>query len=199
MGVEEIAMLSYPSMGCEDILVLLYPSLMKFDKYKSKVIKGKLPYKFPFWFLPMDENASNSLKHLHLDSFILRPSSQFFAAFYCLITLLLEYTLLSRDFISLAFDHTFIMGKEEESNINSTFFSNQQAHLFNLLSALTPNQCQQLIAAISMDLATGRTIGLGKQRGGLYYMSLLNTASLSCHVSHTSSLWHQRLGHPSPA
>ncbi|CAB4308826.1 unnamed protein product [Prunus armeniaca] len=111
--------------------------------------------------------------------------------------------MLSRDFISLAFDHTFIMGKEEESNINSTFFSNQQAHLFNLLSALTPNQCQQLIAAISVDLATGRTIGLGKQRGGLYYMSPLNTplntASLSCYVSHTSSLWHQRLGHPSPA
>ncbi|CAL8996209.1 unnamed protein product [Prunus brigantina] len=86
-------------MGCEDILVLLYPSLMKFDKYKSKVIKGKLPYKFPFWFLPMDKNASNSLKHLHLDSFILRPTSQFFAAFYCLITLRLEYALVGEDFM----------------------------------------------------------------------------------------------------
>ncbi|CAB4277226.1 unnamed protein product [Prunus armeniaca] len=62
---------------------------------------------------------------------------------------------------------------KEESNINSTFFSNQQAHLFNLLSALTPNQCQTTYSSYIVDLATGRTIGLGKQRGGLYYMSPL--------------------------
>ncbi|CAL8989482.1 unnamed protein product [Prunus brigantina] len=40
-------------------------------------------------------------------------------------------------------------------------------------------------------------IGWGKQNGGLYYMSPLTKAPVSCHVTHTSTIWHHRLGHPS--
>ena len=41
-------------------------------------------------------------------------------------------------------------------------------------------------------------IGSGKQCGDLYYMSPLQRTTLSCQVSHSSNLWHMRLGHPSP-
>ena len=60
-----------------------------------------------------------------------------------------------------------------------------------------PNWC------ILQDLATRKTIGLGKQQGGLYYLVSLasDKPSLlppSCNHAHASThLWHSRLGHPS--
>ncbi|RVW56241.1 Retrovirus-related Pol polyprotein from transposon RE1 [Vitis vinifera] len=60
------------------------------------------------------------------------------------------------------------------------------------------------------DLATRRTIGLGKQRDGLYYLvALVTEKSLTNHSSSTNQpacnlaisstdLWHSRLGHVSP-
>ncbi|KAK3042543.1 hypothetical protein RJ639_000267 [Escallonia herrerae] len=48
------------------------------------------------------------------------------------------------------------------------------------------------------DLATGKMIDSGKQRGGLYYMSPIQQAPVSHQVSQPSNLWHMRLGHPSP-
>ncbi|CAL9025889.1 unnamed protein product, partial [Prunus brigantina] len=40
-------------------------------------------------------------------------------------------------------------------------------------------------------------IGSGKQHGGLYYMSPLQSTPVSNQVSHPTSLWHMGLGHPS--
>ncbi|KAK3019009.1 hypothetical protein RJ639_003617 [Escallonia herrerae] len=48
------------------------------------------------------------------------------------------------------------------------------------------------------DLAMGKMIGSGKQRGGLYFMSPIQQAPVSHQVSQPSNLWHMRLGHPSP-
>lgn len=42
-------------------------------------------------------------------------------------------------------------------------------------------------------------IGMGKQCGGLYYMSLLQRTPTSHQVSQLSNLWHMHLGHPSPS
>ncbi|XP_021832613.1 F-box/LRR-repeat protein At3g26922-like [Prunus avium] len=89
MGVEEIAMLSYPSF------TTFY------------VPKMKRPYSFPFRLLPVCNKKY--LKHLYLDSCNLMPSSQFFAAFYYLITLRLEATLVGEDFmISLLSNSPFL-------------------------------------------------------------------------------------------
>ncbi|CAL8998680.1 unnamed protein product [Prunus brigantina] len=60
---------------------------------------------------------------------------------------------------------------------------------------------------VLQDLATRRTIGLGKQRGGLYYLAALaspnsspNKSDPSCHLASASAdLWHRRLGHLSSA
>ncbi|KAM1627395.1 hypothetical protein ACFX1R_017067 [Malus domestica] len=59
---------------------------------------------------------------------------------------------------------------------------------------------------ILQDLATKKTIGLGKQRGGLYYLVALlsdrSTPSVkpSCSlVTSSTELWHRRLGHISPS
>jgi hypothetical protein len=52
---------------------------------------------------------------------------------------------------------------------------------------------------IIQDLATRKVIGWGKQDGGLYCMSSVSQAPLSYHVSPLSTLWHQRLKHPSLA
>ncbi|BBG99472.1 Protein kinase superfamily protein with octicosapeptide/Phox/Bem1p domain [Prunus dulcis] len=63
----------------------------------------------------------------------------------------------------------------------------------NCCAILFPTFC------VLHDLATGKMIGSGKQRGGLYYMSPLRRAPVTCQVSHSSNLWHMRLGHPSPS
>ena len=64
---------------------------------------------------------------------------------------------------------------------------------------------------ILQDLATRRTIGLGKQHDGLYYLVALATEKyLTNHSSSTNQpacnlaisstdLWHSRLGHVSPS
>ena len=44
---------------------------------------------------------------------------------------------------------------------------------------------------------TKRMIGLGKQFNGLYYLTPSQNPHLTNHVSRITSLWHQRLGHPS--
>ncbi|CAL9020392.1 unnamed protein product, partial [Prunus brigantina] len=49
------------------------------------------------------------------------------------------------------------------------------------------------------DLATGKMIGWGKQSGGLYFMSPVRKSSTVCHTTASSTIWHHRLGHPSPA
>jgi hypothetical protein len=49
---------------------------------------------------------------------------------------------------------------------------------------------------VIQGLATGKMIGWGKQDGGLYYMSSASQAPISCHITPSSALWHQRLGHP---
>ncbi|CAL2227717.1 unnamed protein product [Prunus armeniaca] len=54
-------------------------------------------------------------------------------------------------------------------------------------------------AKITSDVATKRMIGLGKQHKGLYYITRQQNPHLVHHVNHHSSLWHQRLGHPSAA
>lgn len=43
----------------------------------------------------------------------------------------------------------------------------------------------------------GKMIGLGKQYNGLHYMSLLQRTTACYQVSHSSTLWHMRLGHSS--
>jgi len=63
---------------------------------------------------------------------------------------------------------------------------------------------------ILQDLRTKKTIGLGKQRDGLYYLVALasekpthqppSAATISCHlpssqVASSTALWHRRLGH----
>lgn len=52
---------------------------------------------------------------------------------------------------------------------------------------------------VLQDLASGKMIGSGKMRGGLYYMSPIHQTPASYQVSHPSNLWHQRLGHPPPS
>jgi len=56
-----------------------------------------------------------------------------------------------------------------------------------------PNFC------IVQDMDTRRTIGLGKHFDGLYYLTPKHNPHLANHIHRTSSLWHQRLGHPSAA
>ena len=53
-------------------------------------------------------------------------------------------------FFFLAMNHNLIMGMGENSNINYNSISDQRTHLFKLLAGLTPEQLNQLIAAISM-------------------------------------------------
>ena len=56
---------------------------------------------------------------------------------------------------------------------------------------------------VLQDLATKKTIGLGRQCDELYYLSTNTTSPLNLiasKVNHTSlelELWHRRLGHPS--
>jgi len=66
-------------------------------------------------------------------------------------------------------------------------------HSLNYCAILFPTFC------VLQDLATGKMIGSGKQRGGLYYMSPLQHTPASYQVSFSSHLWHMRLGHPSPS
>lgn len=61
----------------------------------------------------------------------------------------------------------------------------------NCCALLFPTFC------VLQDLTTGKMIGLGEQRGGLYYMSPLLRTPSSHQVSYPSNLWHMRLGHPS--
>ncbi|CAL2228141.1 unnamed protein product [Prunus armeniaca] len=49
------------------------------------------------------------------------------------------------------------------------------------------------------DVDTKKTIGLGKHFDGLYYLMPTQNPHLASHVGRISTLWHQRLGHPSPA
>ena len=42
-----------------------------------------------------------------------------------------------------------------------------------------------------------RMIGLGKQHNGLYYLTPMQNVYLANSLGIFSSLWHQRLGHPS--
>ena len=51
---------------------------------------------------------------------------------------------------------------------------------------------------ILSDLDLGRMIGLGKQWGGLYYMSPLQQTHISHLVSQPLNLWHMCLKHSSP-
>ncbi|KAI9159698.1 hypothetical protein LWI28_001074 [Acer negundo] len=44
-----------------------------------------------------------------------------------------------------------------------------------------------------MDLTMKKTIGLGRQSNGLYYLTASWNPHLSNHVRHTSNLWHQHL------
>ncbi|RVW76463.1 Retrovirus-related Pol polyprotein from transposon TNT 1-94 [Vitis vinifera] len=85
-----------------------------------------------------------------------------------------------------------------------------EAQLKQLLSLLN-NQDENSSSKVNADLATRRTIGLGKQRDGLYYLVALATEkSLTNHSSSTNQpacnlaisstdLWHSRLGHVSPS
>ncbi|KAI4338337.1 hypothetical protein L6164_016677 [Bauhinia variegata] len=50
---------------------------------------------------------------------------------------------------------------------------------------------------MSQDVVMKKTIGLGKQYNGLYYLQISQNPHLVHSVKHSSSLWHQRLGHPS--
>ncbi|CAL9016301.1 unnamed protein product, partial [Prunus brigantina] len=56
-----------------------------------------------------------------------------------------------------------------------------------------------LLKDVLHDLATGKMIGWGKQSGGLYFMSPVRKSSTVCHTTASSTIWHHRLGHPSPA
>jgi len=52
---------------------------------------------------------------------------------------------------------------------------------------------------IMQDVNMGRTIGLGNQFNGLYYLKATQNPRLAHYIHHTSHLWHQWLGHPSNA
>lgn len=56
-----------------------------------------------------------------------------------------------------------------------------------------PNFC------VVQDVDTRRMIGLGKHFNGLYYLTPAQNPCLINHITCTSNLWHQRLGHPSTA
>lgn len=77
-------------------------------------------------------------------------------------------------------------------NLNLMFASKVTDSL-NCCAILFPTFC------VLQDLASGKMIGSGKMRGGLYYMSPIHRTPTSYQVSHPSNLWHQRLGHPSPS
>ncbi|RVW84809.1 Retrovirus-related Pol polyprotein from transposon RE1 [Vitis vinifera] len=47
------------------------------------------------------------------------------------------------------------------------------------------------------DATTRKTIGLGKQHNGLYYLAQDQNPALAYAIHKHSDLWHQRLGHPS--
>ncbi|RVW98257.1 putative mitochondrial protein [Vitis vinifera] len=47
------------------------------------------------------------------------------------------------------------------------------------------------------DATTRKTIGLGKQHNGLYYLAQDQNPTLAYAIHKHSDLWHQRLGHPS--
>ncbi|WKA05692.1 hypothetical protein VitviT2T_023641 [Vitis vinifera] len=84
-----------------------------------------------------------------------------------------------------------------------------EAQLKQLLSLLN-NQDENSSSKVNADLATRRTIGLGKQHDRLYYLVALATEkSLTNHSSSTNQptcnlaisstdLWHSRLGHIDP-
>ncbi|KAL6344108.1 hypothetical protein AAG906_029776 [Vitis piasezkii] len=75
---------------------------------------------------------------------------------------------------------------------------------------LTTEEYNQLMAMIrknnggnsqhfanATDATTRKTIGLGKQHNGLYYLAQDQNPALAYAIHKHSNLWHQRLGHPS--
>ena len=50
---------------------------------------------------------------------------------------------------------------------------------------------------VMQDLTTRRTIRLGWQSNGFYYLTINRSPPSSNTIHHTSNLWHKRLGHPS--
>ncbi|BBH02371.1 RmlC-like cupins superfamily protein [Prunus dulcis] len=107
--------------------------------------------------------------------------------------------------------------------LSQTVPSSHLGPILNVLAGISEEQCKQLAATMGnlsklpsenpncfynaagrfhtshtpSDLATRKMIGWDKQNGGLYYMSPLTKGPVSCHVTHTSIIWHHRLGHPS--
>ncbi|CAL9000181.1 unnamed protein product [Prunus brigantina] len=75
----------------------------------------------------------------------------------------------------------------------------------NLLSVSKLTRALRCIVIFSpdfcvvQDVDTKKTIGLGKHFDGLYYLMPTQNPHLASHVRRISTLWHQRLGHPSPA
>lgn len=52
---------------------------------------------------------------------------------------------------------------------------------------------------VVQDVVTKKKIGLGKQYNGLYYLKPSQNPHLAHNINNTSTLWHQRMGHPSSA
>lgn len=67
-------------------------------------------------------------------------------------------------------------------------YVNEVTNSLNYCAILFPSFC------VLQDLTTRKLIGSNKQHGGLYYTFLLRGALVSFQVSHSSKLWHMRLG-----
>ncbi|XP_075475807.1 uncharacterized protein LOC142512623 [Primulina tabacum] len=73
----------------------------------------------------------------------------------------------------------------------------------NLLSVSKLTRALKCIVIFSPDFCvvhdatTRKTIGLGKQHNGLYYLTQDQNPALAHTIRKHSNLWHQRLGHPS--
>ena len=77
---------------------------------------------------------------------------------------------------------------------------NFQVYLLSVSKLTESLQCIVIFFptfCVIQDMATRRTIGLGKRYNGLYYLSSTQNPHLAHNVNRHSNLWHRRLGHPS--
>ncbi|CAM8925879.1 unnamed protein product [Rhodiola kirilowii] len=82
------------------------------------------------------------------------------------------------------------------------FIPNLGCNLISLAQLLADSQCFALLTdrlCVIQDRNTRTVIGVGEQRGGVYWLRNFQSASGYCSASsvNSASLWHQRLGHPS--
>ncbi|KAM2148308.1 hypothetical protein ACFX1Q_004939 [Malus domestica] len=84
-------------------------------------------------------------------------------------------------------------------NKNNSSFANQVNNLpsHEELSVELPNGSVAKVTHIGQDLRSGKMIGTGTERDGLYYLDPSKKGTCNNIQTVSPKLWHQRLGHPS--